>query len=138
MEKLRKLNWRWLMMLFALFMMGATMTACGDDDDDDDDSSYGAYVGVWASLDDIEDGYDQPFAIKLSGDHKGVDGYWDTDARKFVGTSDAWSWSVNGDVITVMDADGESDGSFRFVLSADQKTATQYDGEDMCRYVRMQ
>jgi len=125
MDLLKKFNWRWLMMLAAVMMMGVSMTACGDDDDDDD-SNAGAYVGVWADAYDLEQGYNEVFAIQLSSDGTGRDGEWNVEEGEFYGEDMQWEWSARDGMMTV--TYGEKSETRPFTISDDGRIGT-IDGE---------
>ncbi len=139
MEMIKKLNWRWLMMLAAVMMMGVTMTACGDDDDDDDNDGTGhpaEYVGVWADAAELAVGRTVVFAVKLDADGTGHDGKWDTQAAKFTVEDEAWNWRVDGSKFYLTYKDSNPvQGSF--VISKDGKTGTMYVGNDAETFVKV-
>ena len=126
MDMLKKLNWRWLMMLAAVMRLGAAMTACGDDDDDDDnDGNTSRYIGVWADADEL---YDPDYsggvyAVELRGDGTGRDGQWYESSNEFRGDDYIWEWRVDGNLIYITESDGDVNIQ-PFTISDDGRSGT--------------
>lgn len=131
MEIIKKFNWRWLMMLAAVMMLGVTMTACGDDDDDDEPDN-GALAGIYANLEELQSGEDEVFCLKVNADGTGCDGYWYPDENYFEYEDDdehvQWRYRDEDGHYNVYDLDGDR-LPFYVTVSGNKLYQHENDGE---------
>lgn len=125
MEILNKINWKWLLILTVDFVSGGVLTSCSDDDDDDDEATS-ELVGIWASVEDIDNGDDVVFAILLKAEGIGFDGEYDLADKRFYPEEYSFEWRVEGDLLYVS-MDGQTD-TRRFSVSDNRVKLYYSDG----------
>ena len=111
--------------------MGMGFTACSDDDDDEPNGGS-AICGVWASVEDIEEGYDPVFAIKIMSNGTGQDGEWSISRQEYSSDEECWNWRVDGNTMYISE-DGE-EFPITYVLSNNNQNLT-IDGDE--EYVKV-
>lgn len=139
MEIFKKFNWRWLMMLAAVMMLGVTMTACGDDDDDENETDYDAMAGIYADLDELQAGEEEVFCLKVNADGTGADGYWFSATKTFEYEDDdehvQWLWREEDGRYYTYELDGEQ-LPFYVTISGDKLYQHENNG-DVCVYKKV-
>lgn len=134
MEKLVKFTWKWLLMIAAVVFTGSVLASCGDDDEDD--LTMTGMVGIWVSLEDIEDGENPAYAIELRANGTGRPGEYNLVNGKFTSGMPYGRWWMDGDIFYNEMWGGETEGQ-RVSLSGDKLTSYYDDGRVDEVFVRM-
>ncbi len=109
-----------------------SLTSC---DDDDEDGVNNGLVGIWASQEDIDEGHNYIFVIKLTDDGNGIEGDYDVLEEKYDwDNSETFRWSADNDKIYI-EYNGETDAC-SYKIDGNKFILYRYEDSDPEIYVR--
>ncbi len=113
-----------------------SLTSC---DDDDEDGVNNGLVGIWASQEDIDEGHNYIFVIKLTDDGNGIEGDYDVLEEKYDWDYDeTFRWSIDKDKLYIHEFGGNKDdnSTCSYRIEGNKFILYRYEDSDPEIYVR--